>query len=274
MNNKYGKLDLNFKKWFLGFTDGDGCFNIYTNLKNKKIIFTFKVSQKSNNIQVLHFIKKNLGVGKIRSDNLNMSHYLVRKLQDLENIIIPLFTENPLLTVKEFNFLNFKHALFYHKYCNDNNFNKIIYINNNFKHKIPKNFLASSWNLKKYNKEIITKWWLVGFIEADGSFYISIKDENRLVHGFGLTQKYDKPVLLEIKKILKIESLVKYNKKGFYSLDSTNKKSLKFIKKYFFKTMFSRKSLDFRLWSRSFRYKGNFTKLLCIKNLMLKLRNK
>lgn len=273
IKNKCGKSDLNFYKWFVGFTDGDGCFNIYTNFKNKKIIFTFKISQKSNNIQVLHLIKKKLGVGSIVSHKDGMSSFLIRKLNHLENIIIPIFDKNPLLTCKEYKFLNFKYALYYHKYCNDNNHKKIIFINENYKHDVPKNYLASSWNLKIFDNNFIDKAWLVGFIEAEGSFYIVKKDENRLTHGFGLTQKLDKHILLEIKKILKIESSVKWNKNGFYSLDSTNKKSLKFIKDYFFKCMFSRKSLDFRLWSRSFRYKGNYDKLLRIKKIMIKLRN-
>jgi hypothetical protein len=55
----------------------------------------------------------------------------------------------------------------------------------------------------------------VGFIEAEGSFYLTSKDENRIVHGFGITQKDDKEVLIELAKNIQIKSKVKRNKKGF-----------------------------------------------------------
>ena len=44
-------------------------------------------------------------------------------------------------------------------------------------------------NLK--NKPIPFRW-LVGFTEREGSFYITKKGANRVVHGFGYTQNYEK----------------------------------------------------------------------------------
>ena len=41
----------------------------------------------------------------------------------------------------------------------------------------------------------MTKPWLVGFIEAEGSFYLVSKTPTRIVHGFGLTPKLDSVVL-------------------------------------------------------------------------------
>jgi hypothetical protein len=88
----------------------------------------------------------------------------------------------------------------------------------------------------------------VGFVEADGSFYLVEKEKNkRILHAFGITQKYDKVLLLNLANILQIKANVKFNKKGFYSLDSTNYNNLKFLKKYFFKTMKSKKSLIYRI---------------------------
>jgi len=43
--------------------------------------------------------------------------------------------------------------------------------------------------------KVISKSWLVGFVEAEGSFYLVTKDTNIIVHGFGITQKLDKVVL-------------------------------------------------------------------------------
>jgi hypothetical protein len=133
----------------------------------------------------------------------------------------------------------------------------------------PSEYSSNAWE----KKDAITWPWLVGFIEAEGSFYITKKDNYRLVHGFGLTQKRDKIVLLSIKEILKIESQVKYNKKGFYSLDTTNSKSLKYIKDSFFRQLKSIKSLEYRIWARSFRDKGKYEKLLKVKKIIDKIRN-
>lgn len=252
-----------FYSWLVGFTDGDGCFNVYTNLKNKKIIFTFKIGQRSNNKQILHFIKKNLMIGSIRDNKLGMSNFLVRKKEYILNIIIPLFKKYNLLSTKEFNFKIFCES--FDIYLNSD-FSQVEKINliNKLKEKIvPINYVSTFW-LK--NENIINKSWLVGFIEAEGSFYIIKKEEGRLVHGFGITQKKDKIILDNIKIILNIKSIVKYNKNGFYTLDSLDSTSLKYIKDYFFKSMKSRKALIYRIWARSFRLKGKYKELLKIQN--------
>ena len=41
----------------------------------------------------------------------------------------------------------------------------------------------------------MTKPWLVGFIEAEGSFYLVSKTPTRIVHGFCLTTKLYSVVL-------------------------------------------------------------------------------
>lgn len=269
--DKNGGLEKElFYKWLVGFTDGDGCFNVYTNIKNQRILLTFKISQKANNIQVLHYIKNQLGVGSITQDKKGMAHFLIRDKNTLEKIIIPIFNKYSLLTSKaDTEYLQFRQSL--------NLWNtdmpqkdKINNINKLKSQSICLHYVPSSWILQK---NPITKPWLIGFIEAEGSFYLVLKSQNRLAHGFGITQKKDEIVLQGIKKILKIEANVKWNKKGFYSVDSTNSKSLKWIKDYFLDTMKGRKSLEYRIWARSFRDKGKFKKLSKIKKIIEKIRN-
>tara|TARA_B100000989_G_C19485210_1_gene447082 strand:+ start:274 stop:510 length:237 start_codon:yes stop_codon:yes gene_type:complete len=78
--------------------------------------------------------------------------------------------------------------------------------------------------------------------------------------------------LILIQKELHIKAHVKKNKNGFYTLDTTNQKTIKYIKDFFFKTMKSRKSLIYRVWARSFRDKGNFDKLKKIQSFIRKLK--
>ena len=68
--------------------------------------------------------------------------------------------------------------------------------------KKPKNYISPAWKNVNYFvndtntvKSVMSKYWLVGFTEAEGSFYIVKKDYTRLVHGFEITQKLDIIVL-------------------------------------------------------------------------------
>ena len=58
-----------FNQWLVGFTDGDGTFSIVPPAcapsQNNKWSLTFKIGQSAYNLRVLHFIKKQLGVGSI-----------------------------------------------------------------------------------------------------------------------------------------------------------------------------------------------------------------
>ena len=94
----------------------------------------------------------------------------------------------------------------------------------------------------------MTKPWLVGFIEAEGSFYLVSKTSTRIVHGFGLTQKLDSIVLQGIKLTLHIPTAVKFRAKhNFYLLDTSNSRAIENIIEYFHNTMKGMKSLEFKL---------------------------
>jgi hypothetical protein len=89
---------------------------------------------------------------------------------------------------------------------------------------------------------------MVGFIEAEGSFYLVSKEQTRIVHGFGITQKLDKIVLDSIKYILHIPTTVKYKSKhNYYILDTTNSRAIENIIKYFHNTMKGMKSVEYRI---------------------------
>jgi hypothetical protein len=122
----------------------------------------------------------------------------------------------------------------------------------------------------------MTKPWIVGFVEAEGSFYLVSKEQTKIVHGFGLTQKLDKIVLDSIKYILHIPTTVKYKSKhNYYILDTTNLRAIENIIKYFHNTMKGMKSVEYRIWARSFnKNKGDFIKLFKIREIIRKLKVK
>jgi hypothetical protein len=120
----------------------------------------------------------------------------------------------------------------------------------------------------------MSKPWVVGFIEAEGSFYLVKKDTNRIVHGFGLTQKLDDIVLQSIGLILHISNTVKYKEiHNYFILDTTNSRAIENIIDYFKNTMKGVKSLEYKIWARSYKkYKGNFEKLSSTRDTIRKIR--
>ena len=89
----------------------------------------------------------------------------------------------------------------------------------------------------------------------------------------GSQDKKDRDVLEEIRLILNIKPLVRWNRKGFWVLDATGKDDIKKIKDYYFKCFKGVTSLYYRIWARSFRDKGKYSKLLSVKNHLRKLKN-
>lgn len=297
LNSLSNKTPLNINEWLVGLIDGDGTFNIYINKFNQKIIFTCKISLHKRDTQLIYFLKKYLKCGRIyESNNSNMISYVIRDKSHLEKILFPILDNYKLLSSKRFNYLKFKECI---KISNDKRLSineKLLKIELIKNKKLPYNYISDAWGDLRYNYKIslrdnykisiskvnlvMSKSWLVGFIEAEGSFYLVKKDENRIVHAFGLTQKLDPILLYSIKLILNIKANVKYNKKGFYILDSTNSKDIEYIINYFTyeddsNIMKGFKSLQFSLWKRSYRkFKGDYNKLLEIQTKINKLLKK
>lgn len=269
-----------FEEWLVGVTDGYGTFSIVR--QNNKWNLAFKITQSRYNLRLLYYIKKELGVGSITKDNTK-AQFFIRDRKKLNQIIFPIFDKYPLLTSKMFNYDRFKQAYYIlenSSLTKDEKDKKLFILKDKT---IPQNYIAPAWNkvclpLNSVNdiNNVITKAWLVGFIEAEGSFYLVSKDCTRIVHGFGLTQKLDSLVLEAIGLILHIPTKVIFKSKyNHYVLDTTNSRAIENIIKYFKNTMKGMKSVEYRVWARSYvKYKGNFMKLSNIRNFIKKLRTK
>lgn len=116
---------------------------------------------------------------------------------------------------------------------------------------------------------VMSKIWLIGFTEAEGSFYLVNKSKYRIVHGFEITQKLDLIVLSAIGYILGINTR---SKKTYHTVVTTNSRSIENIIKYYNNTMKGMKSFEFRVWARCYiKHKGDFNKINEIRN---KIRNR
>jgi len=242
-----------FHQWLVGFTDGDGTFSIARQNNNWSLIF--QIGQSNYNLRVLHFIKKQLGVGNIIVDKNNkFAQFRIRDRSVLELIIFPIFDKYPLLTNKYFNYIKFKKA---HAILSDKSLTKSekdILILNLIKTSPPLDYISPAWSIinnivSNYENasKIISKSWLVGFTEAEGSFYLVNKSKNRIVHAFEITQKLDKIVLIGIKHILHISTNVKFKKAGYYTIVTTNSRAIENIIQYYKNTMKGMKSVEYRI---------------------------
>lgn len=99
--------------WIRGFTDGEGCFYVGINKNNTmamnvQVLPEFSIMQHVRDVKLLHEIKVFFGCGLVKKNNKNVMCYSVRNLKHLNNIIIPFFEDNQLLTSKKFNFIKFR----------------------------------------------------------------------------------------------------------------------------------------------------------------------
>lgn len=270
-----------FYQWLVGFADGDGSFTISSQtLKNGKIKWSlfFKISQSNYNLRVLYYIKKQLGYGSVQLESkTSNADFRIRDTNIINKIIFPIFDTYPLLTSKFFNYIKFKKA---YNILNDSNIgneekDKLLSILK--KEKIPEEYISPAW--KKINylvnntedaKIVMNKQWIIGFTEAEGSFYIVKKSPSRLSHAFEITQKLDFVVLQSIAHILGISTL---KKSTYNTVITTNSRAILNIIDYYKNTMKGMKALEYRIWGRSFiKFKGNFNELNKIRNLIRETR--
>lgn len=259
-----------FYQWLVGFTDGDGTFSIA--YQNGKWSLAFKLSQHEYNTRILHFIKSQLSIGNINKEiKTNMVNYRIRDRKKLADVIFPIFDKYPLLTSKYFYYLKFKEA---YKILEESNYTQIERdeLMFNLIKKVPvEGYISPAWgivnNIVSNTFEanmVMSRAWLIGFTEAEGSFYLVNKTNNRIVHGFEITQKLDLIVLTSIGYILGIKTI---SKKTYNTVVTTNSRSIENIIKYYRNTMKGMKSFEFKVWSRCYaKHKGDFTKLNEIRN--------
>lgn len=169
-----------FLQWFVGFTEGDGSF-IITNRGDP----VFVITQGTEDVQVLHFIKDTLGFGKVIRQGVTTSRFVV---QDKKNafILIYLFNGNIVSPSKLEQFSSFVNGMYIKKLPYYPAFKKQLVI-------------PSSEDS-----------WLSGFTDAEGCFNASMhKRKNTFRFNYNVSQKWKKniKVLESIRNILGRNSL-------------------------------------------------------------------
>ena len=140
------KINKNFLEWFIGFTEGDGSFIVS---KNKVY---FDITQNLHDIQVLYYIKKELGYGKVitrKEIHRNVGVFYVSSKENFSRLITIFNGNISTFSKKE----QFKRWLY--------TYNKQYTNNIALKDKLVKPSLDSGW--------------ISGFSDAESCFYGRVK---------------------------------------------------------------------------------------------------
>jgi len=164
-------LSIEFIEWFVGFTDGEGNFNIkLTDLTDntfKNVQFTFQIGLHKDEIEVLEYIMKTLQCGHI-SKSQDKINYFVNDINSLLHVIIPIFDYVNLNSSKFHRYELFKKAVLLTKdksHLSDKGKLDIIA----YQKKMQS--MSGKWMPSSINNKIkITRYWLAGFIDAEATF--------------------------------------------------------------------------------------------------------
>ena len=238
------KIDKKFLEWFIGFTEGDGSMIISFRSKTNKKELKFDITQTLSDVQVLYYIKKQLGFGKVYlrpQSGRNVGFFYVTGKENFRKLIT-IFNGN---LCSDYKFYQFKEWL----EC----YNEIY--NENIKF------------IDKINTPNLNEGWISGFTDAEGSFMgrmrITKKSEVKTYPNliFQITQK-DKVILEKIRfAFFGNKNLwIKYDKSwnGYrFSLESI--KNLNYIVSYFKKfPLKTKKHITYLVWR-------NILKLMVLK---------
>lgn len=229
------KLNDNFNLWLIGFAEGKGHFCVKE--KNKKKIFTFKITHSTVDSQVLFLIKKQLGFGKVclQSTHNKTHQYIVKDIKSLKKII-EIFNGNLLTKAKIAQFKSFLEE-FNSKYSTS-----ILFI-----------------ECKK--KVTLDNPWLSGFTDADGcftcsAFFSKVSDKHIVTVRYIISKKNDIEFSEHLAKLINgyITHIKSYN--GYNTVVNHSKLNiiLKYIKTYPLKT---KKHLSYFKWYKVYNLVKN-----------------
>ena len=214
-----------FLEWFIGFSEGDGCFVTNNYLNKNKYYCSFVITQSTKDIQVLYFIQNKIGFGKVIKQNKNISRYVVQDKQNI-SILINLFNGNIVLP---------KTLPIFKKWiCSFSS-------KNNSKFILKNHIIFPQFN----------DYWICGFTAAEGHFRCSIlKNPKTYRYQFIIAQKGKEniPIIIQIKKVLG-GKVLSHSVKNVYQLVINGVTNITNLIKYFDEhQLLTKKKKSYYIW--------------------------
>lgn len=156
-----------FLEWFIGFSEGEGCFS-----ESKRGKFLFSMTQASYDVQVLNYIQDNLGFGSIYlPSNRRVHRFWVSSTKDLYLLCL-LFNGNMVFPTRSARFLAFLTS-----------FNEKL---------LKKNILAPINPIMENVIPSLVDCWLLGLVDGEGCFSLTfLSNSNGFRLTFLITQKWE-----------------------------------------------------------------------------------
>lgn len=240
--------------WYiLGLIEGDGSFSCYKekNLIRVEMVLTLEIAD----IKLLYWLKKKLGYGVVKTlkhsnQKDSVARYIIRSKEFLTNNILSWYNEYPPLTLNKMKRV---------KYVKDCLETKSILI---------KNFISSDSEVNNYSENIneYINDWLIGFIEAEGSFYF-VERSGKLVAEFNLGQMREKGLLNFLRKQmgLSLKNKVSVKKSGYCILTAVSLKDIQAVIDFMYNSDRVRlrglKKVKFLKWISELRVMARYTGL-------------
>lgn len=232
--------------YLVGLFEGDGYFTITK--KGKNLTYELGIELSIKDVQLIYKIKALLGIGVVSFRKINEIEKVTLRIRDknhLKNFIIPIFDKYPMFSNKQYDYLRFKSALL----------SGIIYSQD-----LPE-YTRSSEPLNSIESIMDKSYfpaWLVGFIEAEGSFsvYKLKKDGDSLIASFDIAQKDGDILTSAIRKYLSFTTAIYLDKTNCSKLKVGSVRSVEKVIKFLHKApvkLMGNKRLQYLLWIKQLR---------------------
>jgi hypothetical protein len=209
-----------FLEWLVGFAEGDGSFTV-----NSRGTSIFVITQSTSDLQVLEYIQRVLGFGRVIKQGPRTSRYVVEDIASV-TLLIALFNRNLVFPLKQANFALFLEA-----------FNK--------RSRAQLEFISPVVT-PTFNDS-----WLSGITDAEGCFNCSFLGNSTAYRfRFLLAQlgEINLPVLTHITTL--IGGVVRpHSKPGVNELTVNGARNIDRVFKYFdTHSLYTKKVNSYRLW--------------------------
>lgn len=268
--------------WFVGFTDGDGCFTFYKEKKyDNNWRHEYSIGLSLKDIRLLYFLKKFLGCGNVRKYN-NVAIFNIKKIKHLLTVILPIFDNYPLLTEnKRINYLKFRDTLLKKVIASKKSsevekkiasvlLDNTPKVSNIYNMEIESLLYSSFARPANCNPEIPSDYfdnWIVGFTEAEGSFYFVNLKNGGLRPEFRLSQNDNQTLLRRVRETIKLNRQVSLqtNSKNHYYIVAASKDSIKRTIEFYTNPSLTKfkgiKLLSFQLWLKGIKKINKYTNI-------------
>ena len=215
-----------FLQWFVGFSDGESNFTIVLQKdKNGSISgasFRFIIELHIDDLNTLKYIRSKLKIGNEIAVYGNSCKFTVIHRKDI-NKLISIFGKYKLNTTKYLDYLDFKKAFNLYQGRDKTIKDNQTLIDQILELKKAMNKSRMNFSLPVDHKIVISRPWLLGFIEGEGSFYLTRAE---FEPGFSITQSETQlPVMEKIKEFL--ENNLGFDKYSMFKLKSSSAITIK-----------------------------------------------